>query len=384
MDQETDSVPGSPTPLTWYARPAARTWTCAPPTPDARAFHASLPGYAPTPLHELPALATAFGVSRVFVKDESSRLGLPAFKALGASWAIDRILARHANSTPQATGARPLRLVTATDGNHGRAVARTAGQLGLRAHVFVPDGVHCAAAAAIEAEGAEVTVVAGSYDVAVRAAKAAAGAPDTVLVQDMAWDGYEEIPSLIVGGYETLFAEVDDQLDAAGVRSPSMVAVPVGVGSLAQAAVTHYRGGPPAQSSPDPTPPAPPALLSVEPVGAACVLESLLAGRLTSVPTGVTAMAGLNCGTPSALAWPVLRDGLDAAVAVTDADALSAMRGLTDLGVPSGPCGAASSAGVRAALTGAGSGERRAALGIGPEATVALISTEGAAANPWL
>ncbi|WAL93426.1 diaminopropionate ammonia-lyase [Streptomyces sp. Je 1-369] len=382
-DQEHDfPATAFPSPLPWYARPAARAWSCAAPPPDARAFHTTLPGYAPTALHELPPLAAELAVARVFVKDESARFGLPAFKALGASWAIDRILARAAYRTPGATDTRTLRFVTATDGNHGRAVARMARQLGRRAHVFVPVGVHPAAVAAIEGEGAEVTAVAGSYDAAVHDARAAAAAPDAVLVQDMAWDGYEEIPALVVEGYATLFAEIDAQLDAVGAEPPALVAVPVGVGSLAQAAVTHYRSGSSAGRRGGRGTGT--ALLSVEPVGAACVLASLRAGRLTHVPTGATVMAGLNCGTPSTLAWPVLRDGLDAAVAVTDADSTSAVRELAELGVSSGPCGAAPLAGARAALTGSGSAERRAALGVGPDATVVLISTEGAAANPGL
>ncbi|MEU6123386.1 diaminopropionate ammonia-lyase [Streptomyces sp. NPDC047123] len=385
MDQETGPATGSPSPLPWYARPAARAWTCAAPPPDARRFHAALPGYAPTALHELPALARELAVARVFVKDESARLGLPAFKALGASWAIDRILAPRTNDgTARSVDDRPVRLVTATDGNHGRAVARLARQLGRRAHVFVPDGVHPAAVAAIRGEGAEVTAVPGSYDAAVSGARAAAAAPGAVLVQDMAWDGYEEIPSLIVEGYATLFAEVDAQLEAVGAPSAGLVAVPVGVGSLAQAAVTHYRSrGSRAPASGDrPSGRAAPALLAVEPVGAACVLESLRTGRLTSVPTGVTAMAGLNCGTPSALAWPVLRAGLDAATAVTDAAAATAVRDLAESGVAAGPCGAAALAGVRAALNGAGRAERRAALGLDAHATLVLISTEGTDANP--
>ncbi|MBM7170501.1 diaminopropionate ammonia-lyase [Streptomyces sp. G44] len=364
--------------LPWFARPAARSWTCPPPPTEARAFHAALPGHTPTALRETPPLAAELGVGRVFVKDESERLGLPAFKALGASWAIHRVLARHGSGAAAADGRR-LRLVTATDGNHGRAVARMARRLGRRAHVFVPEGVHPAAVAAIAGEGAEVTVVPGPYDAAVRRAADAAGAPDAVLIQDTAWHGYEEIPALIVEGYATLFAEIDEQLAEADAGAPSLVAVPVGVGSLAQAAVAHYRGRRPAMTG---SGEAPAALLSVEPEVAACVLASLREGRLTSVETGVTTMAGLNCGTPSALAWPALRDGLDAAVAVRDADSAAAVRDLADLGVSSGPCGAASLAGARAALTGEGSAGRRSDLGIGADSTVVLISTEGAAANP--
>ena len=358
----------------WFVRSGARAWTCAPPPAEVLEFHAGLPGYAPTPLTELPALATELGVGRVFVKDESSRLGLPAFKALGASWAIHRVLS-------QRTDSRPVRLVTATDGNHGRAVARMARLFGQSAHVFVPEGVHPTAVAAIADEGADVTPVAGSYDDAVRqAAEAAQDRPDAVLVQDTAWPGYEQIPGWIVEGYSTLFAEIDAQLGAAGAGSPGLVVVPAGVGSLAQAAVAHYRSRTAVRA------PAalPAALMSVEPDTAACVLASLGRREPVSVPTGTTAMAGLNCGTPSSLAWPFLRDGLDAAVAVTDADSARAARDLAVAGVSSGPCGAASLAGARAALPGEGAAGRRTALAVGPASTVVLLSTEGSAANPHL
>ncbi|MER6945574.1 pyridoxal-phosphate dependent enzyme [Nonomuraea sp. NPDC000554] len=385
-----------------FARPAARAWTCAPAPAQVRDFHTGLPGYAPTPLAELPALAAELGVGRVFVKDESRRLGLPAFKALGASWAIHQVLSRR-------TDDGPVRLVTATDGNHGRAVARMARLLGQHAQVFVPrDGVHPAAVAAIEAEGAEVVQVAGSYDDAVLLAADAADAadgPGAVLVQDTAWPGYEEIPGWIVEGYSTLFAELDAQLSGAGAGSPGLVVVPAGVGSLAQAAITHYRSrhaGPVGVGSGGSAGPveAGVALLTVEPDSAACVLASLLSGEPVSVATGATIMAGLNCGTPSSLAWPYLRDGLDAAVAVTDVDSARAARDLAALGVCAGPCGAAALAGARAALTGEhrsasraapadGSGRcagpaagLRQALGVGPGSTVVLLCTEGADANP--
>ena len=371
-------VAGNPTPpghLPWFVRSDARTWTCAPPPAEVQDFHAEQPGYAPTALTELPTLARELGVRRVFVKDESSRLGLPAFKALGASWAVHRVLAERANGGGGGRGGGPVRLVTATDGNHGRAVARMARLFGQRSHVFVPRGVHPAAVTAIEDEGALVTLVPGSYDEAVRrAADATTGRQDTVLVQDTAWPGYERIPGWIVEGYSTLFAEIDAQLGATGAGSPDLVVVPVGVGSLAQAAVAHYRSR--AGGS------VPTALLAVEPDTAACVLASLDRRAPVSVPTGATTMAGLNCGTVSSLAWPFLRDGLDAAVAVTDADSAGAARDLAAVGVAAGPCGAAALAGVRAALTGEGAAERRAALAVGPTSTVVLLSTEGTAANP--
>ncbi|MFH8801110.1 diaminopropionate ammonia-lyase [Streptomyces sp. NPDC017936] len=361
----------SPRTLPWVARPAARTWRCGPAPAAVRDFHAALPGYSPTPLTELPPLAAELGAGRLFVKDESRRLGLPAFKALGASWAVHRVLTERA-----AGGAEPgpVTLVTATDGNHGRAVARTARLLGQRAHVLVPQGVHPRAVAAIVAEQARVTEVPGPYDEAVRLAAEAATGPDAVLVQDTAWPGYERIPGWIVEGYSTLCAEIDEQLADEGIaEGPDLVCVPVGVGSLAQAVVTHYRSRPSGRA---------PVLMSVEPQAAACVLESVVRGEPVSVPTGDTTMAGLNCGTPSSIAWPYLHRGLDAAVAVPDADSARAAARLAALGVSSGPCGAAALAGLRAALTGAGADERRTALGLGPSSVVVLLSTEGPAANP--
>ena len=351
----------------WSARPAARAWACAPaPTADVQAFPAGLPGYALTPLTEVPALAARLGAGRVFVKDESARLGLPAFKVLGASWAVRRVLSRR-------PAADQLTLVTATDGNHGRALARMARLFGQRAHVFVPGGVHPTAVAAIAAEGARVTEITGTYDEAVRLAAEAARGPSAELVQDAGWPGYEQVPGWIVEGYSTLFAEIDAQLAGAGAGDPALVVIPAGVGSLAQAGVTRYRSRPGRRA---------PALLTVEPGAAACVLASLVRGEPGTITTRETIMAGLNCGTPSMLAWPFLRDGLDAAVAVADADGAAAARDLAGYGIPAGPCGGAALAGARAALAGEGAEARRAALAVGPAATVVLLSTEGSAANP--
>jgi len=325
-----------------------------------------LPGYAPTPLREVPAVAAELGVGRVFVKDESARMGLAAFKVLGASWSVHQVLSRR-------DAAGPVTLMAATDGNHGRALAWMARLLGQRAHVFVPSGVHPTAVAAIAAEGAQVTEITGTYDDAVRIAAKAAREPDAELVQDAGWPGYEEVPGWIVDGYSTLFAEVDEQLVAAGAASPALVAIPAGVGSLAQAAITHYRSR---------TGSGAPSLLTVEPGSAAGVLASLVRGELGTVATGETIMSGLNCGTPSRLAWPYLRDGLDAAVAVTNSEAAVAARDLAGYEIPAGPCGGAALAGVRAALTGEGAQRRRAALALDSGGTVVLLSTEGSAANP--
>jgi diaminopropionate ammonia-lyase len=335
----------------WYSSPAARDWICPPSPGDALAFHQSLPGYSPTPLVLVPELAAELGVGRLVVKDESWRLGLAAFKVLGASWACRQVLQRHPGAM----------LVAATDGNHGRAVARMAAHFGVAVTVFVPAVMLQETAARIADEGAKVVWTDGDYTDAVRCAAAFAGdQPGRALVQDTAWAGYEQVPAWIVQGYQTLLEEIDTQLGG----TPDLVAVPVGVGSLAEAVVRHYRRPGTAH----------PSVLCVEPETAACVLASLSAGRATTVATAATVMAGLNCGTVSRSAWPVLHAGCDAAVAVSDTNALRAVADLGQLGVSSGPSGAAALAGARAALT---EPVRRAALGLDQDAVVVLLSTEG-------
>jgi diaminopropionate ammonia-lyase len=340
-------------------------------------FHRTLPGYAPTPLRDVPRLAAELGVGRVVVKEESDRLGLPAFKVLGASWAIARTLADRfglpavtLDAVRGAVRGQDVRLYAATDGNHGRAVAHVAALIGATATVYYPPGITEAAKKAIATEGARAVEVEGDYDAVVaRAAADAAADPASVLVQDTSWPGYTDVPQWIVDGYSTLCLEVDDQLSALGVAAPDLVVVPVGVGSFAQAVVSHYRG-----SGADGA-----TLLAVEPDRAAGLVASLRAGKPVTATTGDTIMTGLNCGTVSALAWPVLRDGLDGAVTVSDDQAAAAVEDLARFGVDSGPCGAATLAAARLVLSRPG---WREAIGLRPDAVVLLLSTEGRAANP--
>lgn len=357
-----------------FSNPSARSWRTDA-LSDVSAFHRTLPGYEPTRLVEAPAIAQALGVGRVFVKEESSRLGLPAFKILGASYAISRALSVRFGLAEAAADLQLLRdvisehgaveLVAATDGNHGRAVAHMARLLGVPSRMFFPADLTAEAKSAIAGEGAEVVELSVPYDDVVAAATtyARAAGDRAVLVQDTAWPGYEEVPQWIVDGYSTLFEEADEQLARAGAERVDLVAVPVGVGSLAQAAVRHYRSGLRSGAS----------VLSVEAANAPAIIESLRAGRKVTVRTFPTVMAGLNCGTPSANAWPILRAGLDAAITVTDADAIRAVTDLEVLGIDAGPCGAATLAGVRAWGLHAP---------LAADAVVLLVSTEGRAANP--
>jgi diaminopropionate ammonia-lyase len=363
-------------PAPWLANPHRSPGAVAPRDTDTaavRSFHASLPGYRETPLVPLPRVADELGLRAVLVKDESSRLGLPAFKMLGASWAIYRALAERCDTAPgpdlealrkASADSAPVRLVTATDGNHGRAVARMGALLGLPVTVVVPRGVSQTAVELIRGEGCEVRQLDRSYDDAVRhAADLADSDPSLLLVQDTSWPGYEEVPQWIVDGYATLFTEAAEQAADLGLRFDALF-VPVGVGSLAHAAVLFA-----AQRAVG-------DVVAVEPDSAACVRASLATGELTSVETATTIMAGLNCGTPSYLAWPDLASGLSGCVTVTDEQAGTAMEELEAAGVDSGACGAASLAALR---TLASLGEVRGGPALGRDTVVLLLNTEGRA-----
>lgn len=361
-----------------YFRPDYRS---DPPDGAARGVHRRLPGYRVTPLRPLRAAAKRLGVGEVWIKDESARLGLPAYKVLGAAWATYRVIAARLGEPPEpwrdvgelrGRTARlgPLRLVTATDGNHGRGVARVARWLGWGAEIYLPLGTAAARLEGIRAEGARVVEVPGTYDEAVAAAARAGAAGDAILIQDHGWPGYEEIPGWVADGYETIFTEVDEALAGGGSAPLDAVLVQIGVGTLASAVVRHYRR---------PALDRRPVLVGVEPTGAACVLWSIEAGEPVLRPVGADAsiMAGLNCGTPSTAAWPAMRDGMEAVVAVEDDDAREAMRELGAQEVEAGESGAAGLAGLSRLMSPSWE-EARAALGLGAETRVLLLNTEGA------
>ena len=337
---------------------------------DAFTFHRSLPGYRQTPLLALPALAAECGLRTLWVKDEGRRFGLDAFKALGASWAIHRVMSH------RGSGAR-VTFATATDGNHGRAVAWTAHMLRQKAVIFVPRNTAPARITAIRREGAEVVVVDGNYDDAVRRAASESAARGWQVISDTAYPGYVDIPRWIMAGYETIFAEATEQLDAAAGGSPTAVLLQAGVGGLACAGVCFYsrRGG---ESRP--------RVAAVEPTDADCLLESIASpgGEIREGRGGqCSIMAGLNCGTPSLAAWPMLRAGIDLFLAVDDGFAEEAMRRLAsghggDPRIVAGESGAAGLAGLLALCREPALGQARQAMGLGPASRVLLVNTEGA------
>jgi diaminopropionate ammonia-lyase len=337
---------------------------------QARSLHHALDGYAPTPLHTAPSLAAELGLGAVLLKDESSRFGLPAFKALGAWWATAWAVAERLGEPALATEPEALRerargsglsLVCATEGNHGRAVARVARGLGLAAHVVMTEGSVATRVRAIEDEGALVELVEGDYDTAVHRVAGLADARHLVIA-DTSWPGYEEVPRRVVEGYATIFAELDGQLEG---RSVDLVVVPIGVGSLAAAAARHFRA----------TPGDRPRLVGLEPIDAACALASARAGKPVTVDGELSSiMAGLNCPTPSQDAWPQVAAAFDAFCAIGDGHVLWGIRRLAAEGLDRGGCAGGVVGGLRSLL---GDPAYRAALDLPADATALLILTEG-------
>lgn len=327
-------------------------------------FHQTLPAYAASPLHTLQSWATPLGVSQIYLKDEAQRFGIQAFKSLGASYALHQWLLQ--NPSPQ-----PQTFCTATDGNHGRAVAWAARLLGHRAVVFVPQQTVQARIDNIAAQGAKVVVVAGDYDLAVQTAQQAAQTNDWHLIQDTAWEGYTQIPTWIMQGYCTHFKELENTLHPAGKPAIDLVLLQAGVGSWAAAAVLYYY-----QRYGDNRP----KIVVVQSVEADGLLASAKQGILSSSKgSGQTQMAGLNCPTPSTLAWEVIRDGADGLLAISDEWALEAMRQLYHQtpSLVAGESGAAGLGGLLALCRSSAFSSLRESLGITPTGRVLVFNTEG-------
>ncbi|MBW2104905.1 MAG: diaminopropionate ammonia-lyase [Deltaproteobacteria bacterium] len=352
---------------------------------SARKFHQTFPDYTPTPLVKLTHLADMLRVSNIWIKDESHRFGLNAFKVLGATHGLAYLLAQRLEMNtqelsfdlPHEPSAKEVladtTLVTATDGNHGRAVAWAAQQLRCRAVVYLPKGASTARYESIKAHGAKTLIIDGTYDDAVKRAAEQAQKQGWILLQDTAREGYEEIPLKIMQGYLTILQEALEQLEG---EIPTHVLVQCGVGSLAGASQAYL-----CELFGDKRP----LFVVVEPTRAACFYEPMathrrmpkkLSGNLNTI------MAGLACGEPSALAWKILRDYADVFIACPD---YIAMRGMRILGNPlqgddrviSGESGAVTLGLLTTVLTQSSCRKIANALQLNESSTVLLISTEG-------
>ncbi len=335
----------------------------------AHQYHRSLDVYQPTPLVSLPALARRLGVKAVYIKDESYRFGLNAFKGLGSTYAIHQSLAQHPEKTPV--------FVTATDGNHGRAVAWAAARLGSKAKIFMPKGSEPCRVEAIRAiENAEATVLDMNYDQAVLYAFDYANQHGFTAIQDTGFEGYEQVPNWITQGYTTMTKEALAQMQQYGTQRPSHVFVQAGVGSFA-GSVTGYLAHVYGDKLPH--------ITIVEASPAACLYRSIECGdgaphSITGDPE--TIMAGLNCGTPNLFTWPVLRDFAAQFAKCPDWVAELGMKTLAhplaqDPRVVSGESGAVGAGLLVALLTMEAWQGYKDAMHLGPGSEILLFSTEG-------
>jgi len=353
--------------------PAALAAILAPGDVDAaRAEIAAWPGYAPTPLHRLDALAARHGLGAIWYKDESRRFTLASFKALGGALAVQRLLQRlwteAGRPEPFAAFAATVTVACATDGNHGRAVAWGAARAGCRCRVYIHATVSEGRRRAIERFGAEVVRTPGTYDDSVRRADEDARANGWHVVSDTSYPGYTEIPKDVMRGYMVMAAEAFDAMAA----PPTHIAVQGGVGGVAAAvlAVAWQRWGADR-----------PRFLVVEPERAACIASSLDAGERVVVDGDLdTLMAGLACGEVSLLAWEILRVGVDDALAIDDAAAVAVMRllALPEAGDPAIVAGESATCGLAGVLAAAERPELAAALGLDRTSRVLVFGTEGA------
>ena len=351
----------------------------------ARTFHRSFPQYAPTPLARLDEMARHLGLGGLFVKDESYRFGLNAFKVLGGSFAMARCIAGQLGRdmagmtydylTSEAFRAEFGQTVffTATDGNHGRGVAWAARQLGQKAVVRMPKGSSQRRFDHIAREGAQVTIEQVNYDGCVRLAAAeAAQTPRGVVIQDTAWEGYEEIPAWIMQGYGTMAAEAAEQLG----RRPTHVLVQAGVGSLAGAVVGYFSNLYPEN---------PPRFIVVEARAADCLYRGAAAGDGAPRTVGGdlrTIMAGLACGEPNPVSWDLLRSRAAAFLSCPDWVSARGMRMLAapvkgDPAVTSGESGAVGMGALSVLLEDPAYAPLRRALELDRDSQVLLFSTEG-------
>ncbi|MES2294088.1 MAG: diaminopropionate ammonia-lyase [Pseudomonadota bacterium] len=337
-------------------------------TEQLRALFAHAPGFAPTPLKRLERTANRLGVGEIWAKDERNRWGQGSFKSLGGAYAVVSLAAKAMSVPPAAifAGSAPkaadLTVVTATAGNHGRAVAFGAKLTGARAVIFVYGDVPKSQVAAIAALGAEIVAVPGNYEAACDAVRTACEKHRWIMVSDVAGDGYTDIPERIMRGYCVLAAEAMEQ----SLVPPTHLFLQAGVGGMAAPVAAYFAN----VCSP------PPIVTVVEAATVPCLMESARNNAFTRTESsGPTNMNRLDCPTPSSTTWPLLRGLASAFVAVENDVAAEAAGLLADENLATTPTGAAGLAGLLALAATPGAFER---LGLGAQSRVLIVVTEQA------
>jgi len=349
-----------------------------------RAFHYQIDGYQPTPLVSLPLLAKRLGVKTILVKDESHRFGLKAYKGLGGSYALGQLLAEHLNvdiaqidlKTVSEKLNEPLVFTTATAGNHGTGVAWAAQKMGQKAVVYMPMGSPMASVERIRKLGAECIVTDVNYDDTVRLARKTAEENGWILVQDTAWEGYEKIPTWISQGYMTMPDEALEQAQAMNEGNITHVMLQAGVGSMAGGVLGYLVDKLGVDSF---------KTIIAEPDAADCLYRSgnsadgdmvNVAGKLDTI------MAGLACGEPNSVTWPVLKDNSSYFASVEDSVSATGMRVLGnplsgDTAITSGESGAITLGLLYKLCSDTSNQKLREELGLNQDSTVLIFNTEG-------
>lgn len=350
-------------------------------------YHKSFPEYKPTPLHSLKNLASYLNIGQIFVKDESQRFDLNAFKVLGGSYSLASVIAEKAgldldelsfdkiNEEKTKSTVDKFTFITATDGNHGRGIAWTANRLGLKSIVYMPHGSALERLNNIKKLGAQASILDLNYDDSVRFAKETADKNNYLLVQDTSWDGYEDIPKRIMQGYTTMGNEVVEQLN--GIK-PTHIFLQAGVGAMAGAMTAFFTDYYSKEEER-------PHIIIVEPQKANCLFKTAKEndGDIHSVSGNMdTIMAGLACGEPCTIAWDILKNYAESFVSMPDYIAAKGMRVLgnplkNDEKIISGESGAATVGLLTEVLSNPNLTHIKEALRLDPNSRVLCISTEG-------
>lgn len=347
-----------------------------------RKFHQQLPEYDVTPLHDMDGLSEKLGVNRIWVKDESHRFGLKAYKALGGSHAIAEYLQQryqieelnfdeiHASNF---SDSKEITFATMTDGNHGLGVAYIASKLGYESQIYVPKEMVPARIEAIEKVGGRVTVFEGGYDDAARQIAKDAAEYGWQVISDTAWKGYRQIPEWIIEGYSTMFEEVREQLSE---EIPTHIFIQAGVGSLASSLIQYFRT---VYGEHEIT------IIITEPHRANCFYHSVKIndGNPHSYPEEVdTMMAGLACAEPNPIAWPFIRDGANFMLSCSDEISALGMRSYYnpvdgDPQIISGEAGAVTFGALYEISTNPNLADVKKAVRLNKDSNILLVNTEG-------
>ena len=344
-------------------------------------FHKSFDEYESTPLVELNELSKYLKVKNIYVKDESYRFGLNAFKVLGGSYSVAKYISKVLNkdiselpyhvltSDEIKNKLGDLTFITTTDGNHGRGIAWTANRLKQKAIVYMPKGSAIERLENIRKLGAHSEILDMNYDDCVRYSNCEANKYGYILVQDTAWEGYEEIPLWIMQGYMSMAYEAVNQIK----QKPTHVFLQAGVGAMSGAVTAYLRNTYGDNIK----------IIIVEPKNAACIYESARAGSIQFVKGDLqTIMAGLSCGEPCSIGWDILDTCATAYVSMEDEFAAKGMRVLgspigNDTRIISGESGACTLGFVSEILSNSKYEDIKKQLGINENAVILCFSTEG-------